>query len=48
MKDWIVLIAGVILGVILWGFILGDKDSLKTESQSIMDEARTQIETIQP
>ena len=48
MKEWLVIIASVILGVILWNFILGDNDSLKTGSQSIMDEARTQIETIQP
>lgn len=48
MKDWIVLIAGICLGVILYGFILGPSNSLKTESQSIMTEVRTQLEEVQP
>lgn len=48
MKDWIVLVAGIILGVILYSFILGDSDSLKTESQSIMTGVQTELEKVQP
>lgn len=48
MKDWIVLVAAIVLGVILYGFILGDSNSLKTESQSIMTEVQTQLNKVHP
>lgn len=48
MKDWIVLVAAIVLGVILYGFILGDTNSLKTESQSIMSEVQTELNKVQP
>lgn len=48
MKDWIVLIASIILGVILFGFILGDTNSLKTDSQSIMTGVRTELTKVKP
>ena len=48
MKDWIVIVGAVILGVILFGFILGDTNSLKTESQSIMTDVRTELQKVQP
>lgn len=48
MKDWIVLIAGIVLGMVLYLFIAGDNNSLKSESQTIMSGVRTSLEQIQP
>lgn len=48
MKEWIVVGAFLILAVILVGFIIGDSNSLKTESQSIMTEILTELDTVQP
>jgi hypothetical protein len=46
MKTVIVIIATVILGVILYFFILGDSNSLKTEATRIFNSGINQLETI--
>lgn len=46
MKTVIVIIATVILGVILYFFILGDSNSLKTEATRIFGSGIDQLETI--
>lgn len=48
MKDWIVLVASIILGVFLLGLIIGNSNSLKTESQSIMTDVLTELDKVQP
>ena len=46
MKTVIVIIATVILGVILYFFILGDSSSLKSEATRIFGSGIDQLETI--
>ncbi len=46
MKTVIVIIATVILGVILYFFILGDSNSLKSEATRIFNSGIDQLETI--
>ena len=46
MKTVIVIIATVILGVILYFFILGDSGSLKSEATRIFNSGIDQLETI--
>ena len=46
MKTVSVIIATVILGVILYFFILGDTTSLKTEATRIFNSGIDQLETI--
>ena len=46
MKTVIVIIATVILGVILYFFILGDSNSLKSEATRIFESGIEQLETI--
>ena len=46
MKTVIVIMATVILGVILYFFILGDSNSLKSEATRIFNSGIEQLETI--
>ncbi|MCX7773198.1 MAG: hypothetical protein N2376_08830 [Clostridia bacterium] len=48
MKEWIVIVAAVILAVILANFIIGDTNSLKSDSTSIMTDVRTELQKVQP
>ncbi len=48
MKEWIVITAAIILAVILTGFIIGENNSLKSESQSIMTNVRTELQEVRP
>lgn len=48
MKEWIVIVSAVILAVILATFIIGDTNSLKSDSQSIMTNVRTELQKIEP
>ena len=48
MKEWIVIVSAIILAVILATFIIGDNNSLKSESQSIMTDIRTELQKVEP
>ncbi len=48
MKEAIVTVAAIVLAVVIYLLIAGDTNSLKSESQRIMNSTRTQLQTIQP
>jgi len=47
MKTILVVLATVLLGVIIWFFVLGDNNSLKTEATRIFNSSIQQLQSIE-
>lgn len=48
MKETIAVVAFIIVAIVLFLAIAGNTNSLKSESERIMNSTRTQLQTIQP
>lgn len=48
MKTIITIVACVLLGIVLFGFIAGDTNSLKSAATDLFNGGKTQLSTIVP
>ena len=48
MKTFIVIISTIVVGLVIYGFIAGSNNSMKSESTRIMNETVTELQTIKP
>lgn len=48
MKQLIVLVGTIILGVVLFTYIVGDTNSFKTETSNIFNHGITELQKVQP